>query len=138
MIGSKSLVRTAAAVALALLCTACGIQVSDKPADKAQQGGPPPLPAPLTLVSRPGATGGEALFIEKCGMCHGPGGMGTGLLARRVDQPLLEERKDLTVDYVIQAVRTGIGNMPAIPRGEASDEQLRQIAEYLAGLGKAK
>ena len=30
------------------------------------------------------------------------------------------------------AVRQGIGNMPAIPRGEVSDEELRQIAEYLA------
>ncbi|MET0365828.1 MAG: cytochrome c, partial [Sphingobium sp.] len=68
----------------------------------------------------------------KCGMCHGPGGMGTGLLARRTDQPLLEKRTDLTVDYVVQAARMGIGNMPTIPRGEVSDADLFLIAEHLA------
>ncbi|MCJ2181807.1 cytochrome c [Novosphingobium sp. 1949] len=94
--------------------------------------GPPPLPAPLTVSSRPDAGPGERLFLEKCAMCHGPNGMGTGLLARRSDEPLLEKRTDLTADFVIQAARMGIGNMPAIPRGEASDAQLAAIAHYLA------
>ena len=58
--------------------------------------------------------------------------MGTGLLARRVQPPLLEARDNLPAAYVIVAARQGIGNMPAIPRGEVSDEELRQIAEYLA------
>jgi hypothetical protein len=58
--------------------------------------------------------------------------MGTGLLARRTEQPLLEKRTDLTVDYVVQAARMGIGNMPAIPRGEVSDAELQLIAEHLA------
>ncbi|MFC7049849.1 c-type cytochrome [Emcibacter nanhaiensis] len=75
---------------------------------------------------------GKALFHEKCAMCHRVMGMGTGLLARRVDEPFLEKRTDLTADYVIHAARSGIGNMPAIPRGEASDEQLEAIATYLA------
>ncbi len=69
-------------------------------------------------------------------MCHGPGGMGTGLLARRTDQPLLEKRTDLTVDYVVQAARMGIGNMPAIPRGEVSDADLNLIARHLARAGE--
>lgn len=77
---------------------------------------------------------GKALFHEKCAMCHGPGGMGTGLLARRVDPKVaeLEKRDDLTPDYVTTAARTGIGNMPAISRGEVSDKQLAAIAAYLA------
>ncbi|WP_404711455.1 c-type cytochrome [Sphingomonas sp. MMS24-J13] len=77
---------------------------------------------------------GKALFHEKCAMCHGPGGMGTGLLARRVDPKVaeLEKRDDLTPDYVTTAARTGIGNMPAISRGEVSDRQLAAIAAYLA------
>ena len=86
--------------------------------------GPLPTPAPIAY--------GKRLFIEKCAMCHGPGGMGTGLLARRVEEPLLEKRTDLDADYVVQAARVGIGNMPAIPRGEVSDEQLKRIADYLA------
>ena len=94
--------------------------------------GPPPAPKPTTLASRPGVTGGEALYVEHCLSCHGPNGMGTGLLARRVQPPLLEARDNLPAQYVIVAARQGIGNMPAIPRGEVGDDELRQIAEYLA------
>lgn len=91
----------------------------------------PPAPKPTTLASRPNATGGEALYIEHCASCHAPNGMGTGLLARRVQPALLEARDNLPAAYVIVAVRQGIGNMPALPRGEVSDDELRQIAEYL-------
>ncbi|QCI95506.1 cytochrome c [Novosphingobium sp. EMRT-2] len=102
-----------------------------KPAPAAGPPSPPSPPSPLTLSARPNAKGGERLYVQYCGMCHGKGGMGTGLLARRTDHPLLEERNDLTVDYVIQAARTGIGNMPPIPRGEVSDADIKQIAAYL-------
>jgi len=94
--------------------------------------GPPPMPQPVTLADRPEAEAGERLYVEHCIMCHGDVGMGTGLLARRLQVPLLEARGDLTADYVIQAARMGIGNMPQIPRGEVSDEELEQIADYLA------
>jgi len=75
----------------------------------------------------------EALFVEKCGMCHRQMGMGTVLLARRMDpaKAMLEKRSDLTAAYVIASVRNGIGNMPRISRGEVSDSQLKVIAEYL-------
>ena len=78
------------------------------------------------------APDGKALFHEKCAMCHGKVGMGTGLLARRVQPAELLQRTDLTSDFVIQAARIGIGNMPPIPRGEASDAELKRIADYLA------
>lgn len=94
--------------------------------------GPPPAPKPVTPASRPDATGGEALYLEHCMSCHGPNGMGTGLLARRMEPALLELRDNLPAPYVIQAARRGIGNMPAIPRGEVGDEQLQTIADYLA------
>jgi cytochrome c553 len=76
----------------------------------------------------------EALFVEKCGMCHRQMGMGTVLLARRMAPTLarLEDRDDLTVDYVTQAARGGIGNMPRIRRGEVNDAQMARIAAYLA------
>ena len=98
----------------------------------AVQAGPPPMPQPITMARRPQATGGEALYVEHCIMCHGPNGMGTGLLARRMEVALLEERDNLPAQYVVQAARRGIGNMPPIPRGEVSDEQLQAIADYLA------
>lgn len=94
--------------------------------------GPPPAPKPTTLSSRPNATGGEALYLEHCASCHAPNGMGTGLLARRVQPALLEARDNLPAAYVVTAARHGIGNMPPIPRGEVSDEQLQAIADYLA------
>ena len=94
--------------------------------------GPPPAPKPTTLANRPGATGGEALYVEHCASCHAPNGMGTGLLARRVQPALLEARDNLPAAYVVVAARQGIGNMPAIPRGEVSDDELKAIAEYLA------
>jgi len=123
----KLLVLSAALLAL----SACS-KGSDQAPDGPPKGGPPPVPQPIPLADRPGATGGEKLYLEHCIMCHEPNGMGTGLLARRAEVSLLEARSDLTADYVIQAARQGIGNMPAIPRGEVSDAQLKQIADYLA------
>ena len=87
------------------------------------QPAPPKAPAGLD---------GKALFQEKCAMCHGRGGMGTGLLARRVEPAELEKRSDLNAGYVFQYARRGLGNMPPVTPGEASDEQLRAIAAYLA------
>ena len=102
------------------------------PAAAPAPAGPPPAPKPITLASRPGAAGGEALYIEHCMHCHGPNGMGTGLLARRVQPALLEARGNLPAAYVVIAARQGIGNMPPIPRGAVSDAELQAIAEYLA------
>lgn len=120
------------ATAMAFVLPACaGANKADAPAESAPKG-PPPPPPPETVSSRPNAAPGEKLYLARCAMCHGTNGMGTGLLARRTDQPLLEKRTDLTADFVIQAARTGIGNMPAIPRGEVSDAEMAQIAAYLA------
>lgn len=76
----------------------------------------------------------EALFVEKCGMCHRQMGMGTVILARRMDpgKAMLEKRDDLTAAYVTASARNGIGNMPRISRGEVSDSQLEVIAQYLS------
>jgi len=79
------------------------------------------------------ATPEEALFVEKCAMCHRHNGMGTGLLARRMpeDQALLEKRTDLNALLIQTAVRQGIGTMPPISRAEVSDAQLRAIQRHL-------
>ncbi|MES2699660.1 MAG: cytochrome c [Pseudomonadota bacterium] len=93
----------------------------------------PGMPQPITMAQRPNATGGEALYVEMCIMCHGPNGMGTGLLQRAGrPEPLLERRAGLPAAFYVAAARNGIGNMPAIPRAEVSDEQLQAIADYLA------
>jgi mono/diheme cytochrome c family protein len=83
----------------------------------------------------------EALFVEKCGMCHRQMGMGTVILARRMDAKvaMLEAHTDLTADYITTATRQGIGNMPRLSRAEVSDAQRATITAYLtAPKAKAK
>ena len=86
------------------------------------------------IMDRSSRSPAEALFVEKCGMCHRQMGMGTLILARRMSPSIamLEERKDLTPEFIVQAARTGIGNMPRMQRGEVSDAQLTIIARYLS------
>lgn len=116
--------------ALGLLLVATAAWAAEKPPSEGTQvrnatGG--------AMQDRSSHSAPEALFVEKCGMCHRQMGMGTVILARRMDpaKAMLEKRSDLTAAYVIASVRNGIGNMPRISRGEVSDPQLKVIAQYL-------
>ncbi|HEV2700483.1 MAG TPA: cytochrome c [Steroidobacteraceae bacterium] len=88
----------------------------------------------MSVAARAAAPDGQQLFEHKCAMCHGPAGMGTGLLARRMKPEVaqLEKRSDLSAAYVERAARVGILNMPPITRGDVSDAQLALIARYLS------
>jgi len=81
---------------------------------------------------------GRALYREKCVMCHDKTGMGTGLLSRRMQVAELLLRSDLNADFIVSVARAGVGNMPAIPRGEVSDRDLKAIADFLAQPAEAK
>ena len=85
------------------------------------------------MQDRSSSSASEALYVEKCSMCHREMGMGTVLLGRRMDpaQAQLEDRTNLTAQFVKVVVRRGLGNMPAIPPGEVSVSQLEIIAQYL-------
>jgi len=130
----KKLVFILSAVAL---LTGCG-EASAPPAAAEPNGEEPKedwtSQGAAVMQDRSAATEAEALYVEKCAMCHRELGMGTVLLSRRLDpaKAELEERDDLTADYVTTVARVGLGNMPPIPRGEVSDEQLEVIAGYLA------
>jgi len=89
------------------------------------------LAAPVAAWAQP-ALDGHALFHARCGVCHETGGMGAGLLSRRVQPAELEKRSNLNADYVVQYARHGLGNMPPITRGEVNDPDLKAIAAYLA------
>lgn len=121
-----------ALISTAALLAGCAGYAVAQDTDGEAQAGPPPMPQPVTMAQRPDATGGEALYVEYCAMCHTANGMGTGLLGRTREVALLEARDNLTAPFVMIAARQGIGNMPAIPRGEVSDEDLQAIADYLA------
>jgi mono/diheme cytochrome c family protein len=85
------------------------------------------------MQDRTSRSADERLYVEKCSMCHRQMGMGTVILARRMDPKIarLEARDDLSTEYVTAAARQGIGNMPRISRGEVNDAQLARIAAYL-------
>jgi cytochrome c len=128
--------KPAVAPLLALVLLIGGCKAEGDGAPKTEQKGNAGMSA---LQDRSSTSPAGALFVEKCAMCHRQFGMGTVLLARRVEkgQEMLENRPDLNVDFVKQAVRAGIGNMPRIGRGEVSDAELDTIAAYLAK-GKAQ
>ncbi len=78
---------------------------------------------------------GKQLFTHRCGMCHQTNGMGVSILSRRPGDPskgLLEQRDNLSAEFVYTIARVGTGNMPRISRAEVSDEELRLIALYLS------
>lgn len=66
-------------------------------------------------------------------MCHRMGGVGTGILGRRmsVELALLENRGDLQPAFIETAVRSGLGVMFPLSRGELSDAQLQRVIGYL-------
>jgi mono/diheme cytochrome c family protein len=94
--------------------------------------------AALCLVSVATAAdepSGKVLFTTRCGMCHQTNGMGVSILSRRPGDPskgLLEQRDNLSAEFVYTVARSGTGNMPRISRGEVSDEELRLISLYLS------
>ena len=93
------------------------------------------LAGSLLLVGVAHAADGKTLYTERCGMCHQTNGMGVGILSRRpadASKGLLEQREDLSGAVVRVVVRSGIGNMPRISRGEVSDPELAEIANYLS------
>jgi hypothetical protein len=84
------------------------------------------------MQDRTSRSADERLYVEKCSMCHRQMGMGTVILARRMDPKVarLEVRTDLTAEYITLTVRQGIGNMPRISRAEVSDPELARITRY--------
>jgi len=83
---------------------------------------------------------GKKLFHARCGYCHLAGGTGTIMLGRRLgkDRALLEERTDLTVEYVKKITRVGINGMPPHTRIEVPDSELDLIAAYIARPASAR
>lgn len=85
----------------------------------------------------PAPSAGGALYQRQCGICHGAGGFGTVMLARRVgaERSVLAQRGDLSPAYVRHVVRNGIGDMPPLTRVELPDADLEAIAHYLQHTG---
>lgn len=79
---------------------------------------------------------GQQLYAHWCAACHapGPGHPGTQALEARYGGALpgaLEDRSNLTPEFVEVFVRNGISIMPFFRKTEIDDQQLDAIAAYL-------
>lgn len=121
-------------ILLVIILSGCSGQNASEKADRTADATKVENPFRGVMQDRSFKSSDEALFVEKCSMCHRQMGMGTVILARRMppEKAMLEKRDDLSAAMVNSAVRQGIGNMPRIGRGEVNDEQLGRIASYLA------
>jgi len=90
-----------------------------------------------TNVAPPGAPDGYLQFQNSCAICHGSGNEkpGTRALAAKYKgavPALLEERTNLTPEFIKYTVRHGVTVMPFFRKTELSDADLDAIASYLA------
>jgi len=81
-------------------------------------------------------SGGEQIFHRFCWDCHGDGRdrPGTNALQAKYNgnpPARLDQRRDLTAEFVIATVRHGISVMPSMRKTEIGDSELKAIAAYL-------
>ena len=99
--------------------------------------------APLSAQDREAIERGDAKFQHSCAPCHGPGpgddgrAMLPGTDALRIKYSgtlpaVLEERSDLTYPVLRTFVRQGSMSMPPFRPTELTDEEIADIAAYLA------
>jgi len=79
---------------------------------------------------------GKAVYDKWCTPCHGdgPGKPGTMVLIQRYGDrlpALLEERSDMTYEYLQTFVRQGVGVMPPFRKTEITDSELEAMIDYL-------
>lgn len=87
----------------------------------------PPIPG-VQVTGATDIAAGRAAYVATCAACHGAAGTGDAVGGGSVAPPVL----DTPPTQVGEAIRTGPGAMPAFGPGQLSDEQLAEIAAYLA------
>lgn len=82
---------------------------------------------PATATSGPPASGGAAVFMRNCNVCHPGGGKGSG--------PSVIERAPTLSDEQLRAlVRHGKDRMPPYSPNVISDAQLTELVAYMRAL----
>ena len=83
---------------------------------------------------------GKVVFDTWCEPCHGDdngwSGGGTQALQAKYRGAVpakLEDRKNLTAEFITFYVRDGITSMPTFRYTEISKKQMQDLADYLAG-----
>lgn len=79
---------------------------------------------------------GKPVFDRWCAGCHAPGHGHPGTqqlgLTRGAKLAVLEQRSDLSLEYIRYVVRNGLNAMPPYRPSELPDAALEQISTYLA------
>ena len=92
--------------------------------------------APAPVQAAQNASPGKKIFDTQCTYCHAPGDEHPGTMQLRVtrgeDFAVLEQRADLTPDYVKYIVRNGLNGMAPFTPTTITDAELDQLAAYLA------
>jgi len=97
----------------------------------------------------PAVQRGNTKFQHSCAPCHGPGPGTDGFAAlpgtaalqlkyKGALPALLEARKDLTVEILKVYLRRGSWSMPPFRKTELTDQEISDIAAYLATTPKAQ
>jgi mono/diheme cytochrome c family protein len=78
---------------------------------------------------------GQAVFKKHCSHCHAPGLNHPGTLQLSITRgeayALLEQRRDLSIDYIKFIVRHGLKTMPAFKPTTLTEAELDALASYL-------
>lgn len=96
-------------------------------------GDPPAGAPPAALLQH-----GNNAFQYYCAPCHGsfeknlPGTRALAVKYKGQKPGLLEDRNDLTAEFVTYTVRNGIKGMPQFRKVELSDANLNSIAAFLS------
>ena len=101
------------------------------------------LAVAATHSARAEEPSGRQVFAKWCAPCHsrGPGNPGTTALAavyRNAKPAALEDRKDMSVPFIKQAVRNGVFVMPFFRKTEITDAELDALAAYLSQPAKSR
>lgn len=120
----------AAALALAGLIGACS-ETGDNTA--AAQTAPVAPIGPIPAAARADDPQPARTYANACAPCHANRGFGVQALADRIgaDRASIHERNTLDAETIRTVVRSGIGAMPAMSKGEVSDAELDRIIVQL-------
>lgn len=95
-------------------------------------------PGAPASAADPARAAGAAIYGKWCSDCHSTaGGPGSMALERKYHGQLpaiLNQRTDLSPDYISQVVRQGVSFMPSFRKTEISNAELAQLGAYLTPL----
>jgi ubiquinol-cytochrome c reductase cytochrome c subunit len=97
----------------------------------------PPGPDIPEVDETIGATpGGAELYLDNCGACHAPTGVGAAITSGNSDQPFPPSIAAPSLLHstrleVAEAIRTGPGTMPVFGTGTLSDEEMNEVVGYV-------